>query len=218
MMDPRDLEACTEAIRHGSLSFHAASKLLPKKVRDPALALYAFCRLAVALSVGIVSVRGPRGRLVILFRLLGLGDARCTVRKHEGCGDGYVTFGHVSTAHQRRVGQCSTQRQGGCAQRGYAKPRGDHRELGQGVFPADPLASRTCPRGDRWFATFRRDVKRQPLRQYIWRSLIFFNTFIEGQKPLRQRLIGEACQLRGKRCGASFSHWNDGDARRSKKS
>lgn len=46
MMDPRDLEACTEAIRHGSLSFHAASKLLPKHVRDPALALYAFCRLA----------------------------------------------------------------------------------------------------------------------------------------------------------------------------
>ncbi|WP_223421460.1 15-cis-phytoene synthase [Tateyamaria pelophila] len=46
MMDPRDLEACNEAIRHGSLSFHAASKLLPKHVRDPALALYAFCRLA----------------------------------------------------------------------------------------------------------------------------------------------------------------------------
>ena len=46
MMNPRDLDACTEAIRHGSLSFHAASKLLPKKVRDPALALYAFCRLA----------------------------------------------------------------------------------------------------------------------------------------------------------------------------
>lgn len=46
MMDPRDLEACTEAIRHGSLSFHAASRLLPKSVRDPALALYAFCRLA----------------------------------------------------------------------------------------------------------------------------------------------------------------------------
>lgn len=46
MMDQRDLDACTEAIRHGSLSFHAASKLLPKRVRDPALALYAFCRLA----------------------------------------------------------------------------------------------------------------------------------------------------------------------------
>ena len=46
MIDPRDMEHCREAIRHGSLSFHAASKLLPGKVRDPALALYAFCRLA----------------------------------------------------------------------------------------------------------------------------------------------------------------------------
>jgi phytoene synthase len=41
-----DLDACAEAIRHGSLSFHAASRLLPARVRDPALALYAFCRLA----------------------------------------------------------------------------------------------------------------------------------------------------------------------------
>lgn len=41
-----DLEACREAIRHGSLSFHAASRLLPARVRDPSLALYAFCRLA----------------------------------------------------------------------------------------------------------------------------------------------------------------------------
>lgn len=46
MIHPDDLEHCHEAIRHGSLSFHAASKLLPTKVRDPALALYAFCRLA----------------------------------------------------------------------------------------------------------------------------------------------------------------------------
>ncbi|MEM8577008.1 MAG: phytoene/squalene synthase family protein [Pseudomonadota bacterium] len=46
MIAPDDLSACKEAIRHGSLSFHAASKLLPGKVRDPALALYAFCRLA----------------------------------------------------------------------------------------------------------------------------------------------------------------------------
>ncbi len=45
-MQESDLEACKEAIRHGSLSFHAASKLLPARVRDPALALYAFCRLA----------------------------------------------------------------------------------------------------------------------------------------------------------------------------
>ncbi|MEM6637789.1 MAG: phytoene/squalene synthase family protein [Pseudomonadota bacterium] len=46
MIDPRDMEHCREAIRHGSLSFHTASRLLPASVRDPALALYAFCRLA----------------------------------------------------------------------------------------------------------------------------------------------------------------------------
>lgn len=43
---PADLEACRAAIRTGSLSFHAASRLLPTAVRDPSLALYAFCRLA----------------------------------------------------------------------------------------------------------------------------------------------------------------------------
>ncbi len=46
MIAPADMEACREAIRTGSLSFHAAAKLLPARVRDPALALYAFCRLA----------------------------------------------------------------------------------------------------------------------------------------------------------------------------
>ena len=46
MIAAADLAACTAAIRTGSLSFHAASKLLPSKVRDPALALYAFCRIA----------------------------------------------------------------------------------------------------------------------------------------------------------------------------
>jgi phytoene synthase len=33
-------------LRGGSKSFHAASLLLPKRVREPATALYAFCRLA----------------------------------------------------------------------------------------------------------------------------------------------------------------------------
>ena len=46
MIAPADLAGCHAAIRTGSLSFHAASKLLPRKVRDPALALYAFCRIA----------------------------------------------------------------------------------------------------------------------------------------------------------------------------
>ena len=45
-IDPADLAQCREAIRHGSRSFHAASRLLPARVRDPSLALYAFCRLA----------------------------------------------------------------------------------------------------------------------------------------------------------------------------
>ncbi|KNG93916.1 15-cis-phytoene synthase [Pseudaestuariivita atlantica] len=46
MIDTADLAHCREAIRHGSLSFYTASRLLPARVRDPALALYAFCRLA----------------------------------------------------------------------------------------------------------------------------------------------------------------------------
>ncbi|MEZ5754670.1 MAG: phytoene/squalene synthase family protein [Paracoccaceae bacterium] len=46
MIDPRDMDHCREAIRTGSLSFHAASRLLPPGVRDPALALYAFCRMS----------------------------------------------------------------------------------------------------------------------------------------------------------------------------
>lgn len=43
---PLDMAACREAIRTGSYSFHAASRLLPRDVRDASLALYAFCRLA----------------------------------------------------------------------------------------------------------------------------------------------------------------------------
>ncbi len=46
MINAADMDHCRAAIRAGSLSFHAASRLLPAHVRDPALALYAFCRLA----------------------------------------------------------------------------------------------------------------------------------------------------------------------------
>ncbi len=45
-IDPTDLDACRAAIRVGSRSFHAASLILPRRWRDPALALYAFCRVA----------------------------------------------------------------------------------------------------------------------------------------------------------------------------
>jgi len=41
-----DHRACRALMRDGSKSFFAASLLLPQRVRDPATALYAFCRLA----------------------------------------------------------------------------------------------------------------------------------------------------------------------------
>jgi len=41
-----DIEACRALLRTGSRSFYAASFLLPRNVREPASALYAFCRLA----------------------------------------------------------------------------------------------------------------------------------------------------------------------------
>ena len=41
-----DRTACRSLIRTGSRSFYLASMLLPAKVREPAFALYAFCRLA----------------------------------------------------------------------------------------------------------------------------------------------------------------------------
>jgi 15-cis-phytoene synthase len=41
-----DLAACRAALATGSRTFWAASLLLPRKVRDPATALYAFCRAA----------------------------------------------------------------------------------------------------------------------------------------------------------------------------
>lgn len=41
-----EIETCTAMLRQGSRTFHAASKLLPARVRAPAVALYAFCRQA----------------------------------------------------------------------------------------------------------------------------------------------------------------------------
>ena len=68
----RDMEECREAIRTGSLSFHAASKLLPAAVRDPSLALYAFCRLADdAVDEGVDkagAVLGLRDRLELVYQ------------------------------------------------------------------------------------------------------------------------------------------------------
>jgi 15-cis-phytoene synthase len=41
-----DIAACRELLRGGSRTFFAASLVLPRSVSDPAIALYAFCRLA----------------------------------------------------------------------------------------------------------------------------------------------------------------------------
>ncbi len=43
---PIDLAACEAMMRGGSKSFFAASGLLPQRIRIPAIALYAFCRMA----------------------------------------------------------------------------------------------------------------------------------------------------------------------------
>src|SRR5664279_383310 len=41
-----DFTACCALLRDGSRTFYAASFLLPRRVREPACALYAFCRIA----------------------------------------------------------------------------------------------------------------------------------------------------------------------------
>lgn len=43
---PFDLRECEALMRGGSKSFFAASRVLPARVRAPAIALYAFCRMA----------------------------------------------------------------------------------------------------------------------------------------------------------------------------
>ena len=45
-LDSADMAACRALLKGGSRTFHAASKVLPRRVADPAIALYAFCRLA----------------------------------------------------------------------------------------------------------------------------------------------------------------------------
>lgn len=46
LLDSADLLACRNLLRGGSRSFFAASLLLPRRVHEPATALYAFCRVA----------------------------------------------------------------------------------------------------------------------------------------------------------------------------
>ncbi len=46
VLRPADVAHCQQVLRAGSKSFHAAGLLLPRRVRPPIAALYAFCRVA----------------------------------------------------------------------------------------------------------------------------------------------------------------------------
>lgn len=67
---PDDLAACRASLRHGSRSFFVASLLLPRAVREPASALYAFCRMAddvVDLGGEADAVARLRERLALVY-------------------------------------------------------------------------------------------------------------------------------------------------------
>jgi phytoene synthase len=70
--DGADIAACRALLKGGSRTFHAASKVLPRKVADSAIALYAFCRLADdAVDLGsdrIAAVQRLRDRLDLAYR------------------------------------------------------------------------------------------------------------------------------------------------------
>jgi len=67
-----DLKECKSLIKEGSHSFYAASRLLPKYVRDPAIVLYAFCRIADDVVDKKTSAKDPildlKNRLNLVYR------------------------------------------------------------------------------------------------------------------------------------------------------
>ena len=70
-----DLRACRDALRGGSRTFFAASRVLPRRIGAPATALYAFCREAddiVDCSVTDSAAAGGGGSLDVLHHRLDL--------------------------------------------------------------------------------------------------------------------------------------------------
>lgn len=69
-----DQAACRAMLRNGSRTFYAASLLLPRRVREPAIALYAFCREAddiIDIAGGSrAAVAGLRRRLERAYRAM----------------------------------------------------------------------------------------------------------------------------------------------------
>ena len=80
-IDVADLAACRAMLRAGSRSFDAAARLLPRSVRDPAIALYAFCRVA---DDAIDGDADPAAALADLRQRLALAYAG---RPHETAAD-----------------------------------------------------------------------------------------------------------------------------------
>ena len=79
-LDPVDMAACRALLRGGSRTFNAASKVLPRRVADPAIALYAFCRLADdAVDLG-------NDRAAAFYRRLGFVD-RGVVERPDGISE-----------------------------------------------------------------------------------------------------------------------------------
>jgi 15-cis-phytoene synthase len=73
--DPGDIEACHALLARGSKSFSAAAMLLPRRMRDAAAVLYAFCRVAddaVDLSDDADRVERVRRRLARVYAGDGL--------------------------------------------------------------------------------------------------------------------------------------------------
>lgn len=66
-----DMAACRAMLAGGSKSFHAASRLLPRRIAEPATALYAFCRVADDLidldGRGEAALAELRGRLDAIY-------------------------------------------------------------------------------------------------------------------------------------------------------
>ena len=64
-----DQQACRTLLRGGSKSFDAAAKLLPKAIREPAIALYAFCREADdAIDTGNGDLNWLKDRLELIYQ------------------------------------------------------------------------------------------------------------------------------------------------------
>jgi phytoene synthase len=63
-----DLAACRNLLRGGSRSFYVASLFLPRRVKEPAIALYAFCRVADD-AIDMADTNTPHAKLDALETL-----------------------------------------------------------------------------------------------------------------------------------------------------